>query len=110
MSDPLGDWWVHTVSVRRWLRNGQGGAPALDNAADVTGFYSDKERLVPGPDGEQIAASGAFAFPSDIAYIPVRSELTLPAKFGSRTVTVVASSVGDGGGQPTPDHQQVAVQ
>lgn len=80
----------------------------LDTAETVTGFYSDKTQLVAGPDGQQVAASGAFAFPSSVAYIPVRSEITLPAKFGSRVVTVQASMVGDGGGQPTPDHQEVA--
>jgi hypothetical protein len=43
------------------------------------------------------------------AYVPVQSRVTLPARFGGRVTEVVAAAVGDGGGQPTPDHQQIAV-
>jgi adenine/guanine phosphoribosyltransferase-like PRPP-binding protein len=98
---------LHTVSVKRFLRTGQGGAVVLAAAEDVQGFYSDEIKLVTGPDGKQIAAAGAFAYPMTADYIPVRSELTLPATFGGHTVTVVTSSVGDGSGLPTPDHQEV---
>lgn len=108
MSDPLADWWRHTVSVRPFLRSGQGGTPVFGTPYDQIGFYGDKTQLVAGPDGQQVAASGMFAFPASAPYIKVRSELTLPAVFGSRVVTVQASMVGDGGGQPTPDHQEVA--
>jgi adenine/guanine phosphoribosyltransferase-like PRPP-binding protein len=93
--------------VKRFLRTGQGGAVVLAAAEDVQGFYADEIKLVTGPDGKQIAAAGAFAYPMTAGYIPVRSELTLPATFGGRTVTVVTSSVGDGSGLPTPDHQEV---
>lgn len=109
VSDPLADWWHHTVSVKPFLRSGQGGAPIWGAPYNQVGFYVDQTKLVPGPDGQQVAASGQFGFPAGAPYIKVRSELTLPAVFGSRVVTVQSSSVGDGGGQPTPDHQEVAV-
>lgn len=98
---------LHTVTVKRFVRSGQGGSVILATAEDVQGFYVDEIALVTGPDGKQIAASGAFAYPMGVDYIPVRSELTLPATFHGRTVTVVTSSVGDGSGLSTPDHQEV---
>lgn len=100
----------HNLSVARWLREGQGGTQVrADPPEDITGLYSDSERLVSGPDGAQILASGAFVFPMTYGYVPVQSLVTLPALFGSRVVTVVSSSVGDGAGLPTPDHQMIGL-
>ena len=104
MTDDLAEWWVHTLSVERW-----NGAAAYDDVFDapvnVVGFYDDKTVYASG----QVVAAGSFAFPKSVPYIPVQSRVTLPAEFGGRVVRVVSSAVGSGGGQPTPDHQEITV-
>lgn len=100
---------LHTLSVERFLREGQQNRPVYDTAEDITGFYDDSERLIAGPTGEQILASGVFVFPMTYAYVPLQSRATLPAQFGGRTVKVMSSSVGDGAGLPTPDHQMIGL-
>lgn len=111
MTDPLADWWVHTLTVRRLTGSGAGG-DVYDSAAPgnpVTGFYEDGAKLVTGPDGKTVTSSGRFAFPIGEPYIPAGSLVTVPAEFGGRTAKVIASARGDGGGQPTPDHQTIAL-
>jgi hypothetical protein len=107
VSDPLGDagWWVHTLQVERYTGDGEAGGKSYAQAVPVTGFYSDKTEF----SGGQIVTSGRFAFPPDVPYIPAQSRVTLPALFGGRVTQVVTVSVGDGGGQPTPDHQVVGL-
>lgn len=110
MIDPLAQWWVHQVTVRRYLRSDGYGVPVLDIVQTLAGFVSDGTKLVAGPEGQQVASSAQVAFPASTAYIAVNSEITLPAQFGGRTSIVIAAARADGGGQPTPDHLQVALQ
>jgi hypothetical protein len=105
MADDLAEWWRHTVSVRRWTGPGEAGGDSFAATEDVLGFYSDKTVYSNG----EVVASGRFAFPSTVDYIPVQSLVTLPALFGGRTCRVVSTAVADGGGQPTPDHQVIGV-
>lgn len=106
MTDLLGaaGWWRHTLTVERW----QGDSAYEDKFAapePVTGFYADGTKY----SGGQIVSTGEFAFPLGVAYIPVQSKVTLPAQFGGRVCRVSKSAVGDGGGQPTPDHQEIGL-
>lgn len=108
-ADPLASWWVHTVSVERHSGNGPEGdtytAPATEPC-----FVSDKRRLVLAASGEQVVSETTVLFPKTTADIPVDSRITLPAPFGSRETRALSVSRHHGGGQPTPDHLEVAVQ
>jgi hypothetical protein len=108
--DPLADWWRHTLDLWRFVKDAPYGRvyspPLAEGPANVTGYYRDETILNAAG---QIEASGRFAFPRAVAYVPVKSRMRLPAAFGGRTVDVVKVQVGDGGGQPTPDHQIVWV-
>lgn len=105
MSDPLADWWRHDLIVERWIGPGEAGGDQFDLPQTVTGFYADGTEY----SGGEIVSTGKFAFPRSTAYVPVQSRVTLPTQFGGRVVRVVSTAVGDGGGQPTPDHQQIGL-
>lgn len=112
--DPLESWWCHTASVRRLIGAGAGGNvydPAPPAApADLAGFYRDAAKLVRSSAGEDTMSAGQFAFPRTADPVPAGSLFIAPAEFGARVFTVIASSIADGGGHPTPDHQMIAVQ
>lgn len=114
MADPLAPWWVHTAGVRRLVGAGAAGdvydPPVPADPAAVTGFYRDGAKLVRTGDGEDTVSSGQFSYPRDTPPVPVGSLFITPPEFGGRVTTVIVSSVADGGGNPTPDHQTVAVQ
>ncbi|MCW2496345.1 hypothetical protein [Jatrophihabitans sp.] len=114
MTDPLAEWWVHVVGVRRLAAIGGTGGDVYVPAAPadpvtVTGLYRDGSKLVTDGNGKQILSSGQFAFPITIDPIPVGSLVTVPARFGGRTSKVITANIGDGGGQPTPDHHEIAL-
>lgn len=108
MTDPLADWWVHDVTISRYLGDTAYG-PQYADPVTVRGFVHDGTKLVAGTTGEQVASSAQVALPAGLDYIPVQSEVTLPAQFGARTSTVILSAVADGGGQPTPDHVELSL-
>lgn len=108
-TDPLTPWWVHTVQVERLTTSGGGYGDQYADPEEVTGFVDDTTQLMAGPNGTQVVVSARFAFPSTTAYVPVGSRVTLPALFGGRVTQVVASAVGDAGGQPVPAHQEIGL-
>lgn len=97
----------HQLRVERFAAPGAGYGDTYADPETVEGFYKDGIHLVADQTGKQIASSGVFGFPLSYAYVPLQSRVTLPAKFGSRVTEVVAVEVGDGGGLPTPDYQQI---
>lgn len=105
MTDPLADWYRHTLSVERWSGD-DAYRDTFDAAVDVTGFYSDETQY----SGGQIVASGRFAYPSTVAFIPLQSRITLPAAFAERSSHVIAVARRDGGGLPLPEHLEVSLQ
>lgn len=107
MADELADWWVHTVLIARWT--GSGAVEGYAAPVATAGFVHDGSKLVAGPDGKEITSSAQVALPIGTPYVPVNSLVTLPAQFGGRQARVVASAVGDGGGQPTPDHIELSL-
>lgn len=108
MADDLAEWWVHVVSVQRLGLGGAGG-DAYADPEDVTGFYRDGTKLVIDGNGKQVVSTAQFAFPLNVARIPVGSLVTAPASFGPWTGKVITAARGDGGGQPTPDHHEIAL-
>lgn len=109
-TDPLASWWVHKVTVQRFASAGP-EADTYDAAVtDVPCFVSDKRRLVRAANGEQVVSETTVLFPKDVPNIPPDSLVTLPAAFGERTSSVITFSRHDGGGLPTPDHLEVALQ
>jgi hypothetical protein len=115
--DPLAEWWVHEVTIRRWAGDGA-YAPVFDAPETIAGFVHDGEKLIRNAQGQQVISSAQVALPITAAYVPVGSEIDLPMQFGHapgdpsapRTSTVLDSARGDGGGQPTPDHYVLALQ
>lgn len=108
MSDPLADWWRHTTTVERLTGHGAYG-PVHAPAADVVGAIDHRRRLVRAADGEQVISETTVRYPPTTAAIPPGSRVTLPATHGGRTAVVIAESRHDTGGQPTPDHLEVAL-
>jgi hypothetical protein len=110
VTDPLADWWVHAVVIERFVSAGGGYGDGLAAAETVMGFVRDGTKLVADGTGKQVASSAQVALPISVAYVPVQSRVTLPAQFGeARRTTVIVSAFGDGGGQPTPDHHELAL-
>lgn len=109
MADPLADWWVHQVSVRRLSPIGGAGGDDYDTPETVTGFWRDGTKLVTNGEGNQELSSAQFAFPITVARIPVGSLVTAPAAFGGQESKVISANIGNGGGQPTPDHHEIAL-
>jgi hypothetical protein len=109
MTDPLAGWYTHQVTVERFIGTGAFGDSYA--AQDVVLMaVDDKRRLVRAADGSQVVSETSVAHPLGITAIPPRSKVTLPATFGGRRTIVIASSVGDGGGMPTPDHVELALE
>lgn len=109
MTDVLGTWWVHDVTVERYLAN-SAYAAGYDTPTVVTGFVDDGARLVVGPDGEQVTSSARVFLPITTAAVPLQSRITLPVAFGGRVAHVIAVARRDGGGLPLPEHLEVALQ
>jgi hypothetical protein len=113
VTDPLAAWWAHQILIRRWVGNDGYvdlyDPPTGSTPTPVLGFVRDGTKLVVGTGGKTLTSSAQVALPAGTAYVPVNSEVTLPAQFGSRTSVVLVASVGDGGGQPTPDHIELAL-
>lgn len=109
MSDLLADWWVHEASVQRLAGSGDAG-DVYAASAPVSGFYRDGTKLVTDGNGRQVLSTAQFAHPATDARIPVGSWFTAPTRFGSRTSKVIVSALADGGGQPTPDHYEIALE
>lgn len=106
--DALSAWWVHTVTIQRKTGEGAFG-DHYDEPATLRGFVDDRRRLVRDGDGNETVSESTVLLPIDTAHVPLGSQVTLPATFGSRTSTVLAISRHDGGGQPTPDHLELAL-
>lgn len=68
-------------------------------------FVDDKRRLVRSSTGEEVVSESTFYAPLDTV-CPEGSRVTV----NGRETTVLAASRRDGGGLPTPDHLEVALQ
>lgn len=106
-TDPLAQWWVHTVTVERFAGTGAEGDVYDTAEAGVRCFVSERRSLVRAANGEQVVSETTVLFPSTVADIPTESRVTIGPPFTARVGVVIASSRHDGGGLPTPDHVEV---
>lgn len=104
MTDPLADWWVHRVTLRRAAGRSDYGTDTYAPDEVWQCWVNDRTQLVAGPGGEQVTSNSTVAFPSQVGFIPARSQVELGSRFGSRRATVISCAVADGGGRATPDH------
>ena len=94
----------HEVTVEPYEGEGPFGAQ-YGPAATVACFVDDKRRLVRSPAGEEVVSESTFYAALDTV-CPVDSRVTV----NGRVTTVLVASRRDGGGLPTPDHLEVALQ
>jgi hypothetical protein len=106
VTDPLADWYRHPVVIRRFLGDGSYG-PTFATAETIRGFVGGETKLVRNASGAEVVSSVQVALPADTEWVPPQSEIDLPAVFGGRTARVLSTAVGNGGGQPTPDHVEI---
>lgn len=106
--DPLAAWWRHPVQVERLSGSGaygnRYGAATTELAA-----IDDRRRMVRDAGGTEVVSESTVLLPIATADIPLGSRVTLPAAFGARRATVLAVSRHDSGGQPTPNHLELAL-
>lgn len=107
-ADLLADFWVHTVSVERYLGSGSKG-DVFDTAVDAAAFIDDRWKLVRDVTGQEVVSSATVFLPATTAEVPLDSQVTLPTEFGGRTSRVIVVSRHDGGTLPTPDHLELSL-
>jgi hypothetical protein len=110
MADPLAQWWRHTVQLRRVTGSGsKGDILEPEPGTPLLGFVSDKRQMVRAQSGDLVVSETSVMLPVAVGAVPLDSLVTLPAQFGPAVRRVIACSVHDGGGQPTPDHVELAL-
>ena len=107
--DPLSDWWVHTVTVRAWKGRSGSGADVYGAPVNLTGYVAGGRRLVRDTNGEQVVSEATLALPSTAPVLIAGSKITLPARLGGRTTTILAVSIGDTGGLLDLDHAEYSL-
>lgn len=105
-TDDLADFWVHTVTIARFLGRGPAG-DTYDPPTPLVGFVDDTRKLVRDPGGSEVVSSTTVMAPATTELVPVGSKVTLPATFGARTAKVVAANVHDSGDLDLPDHLEL---
>ena len=109
MPDPLAAWWSHEVVLSRFLGAGTFGDEWADPET-LSAAVDDTTKTVTDGDGSETVSSTSVVFPIDVGYIQPGSQVTLPQLFGGRTSRVISCQVAHGGGQPTPNHVEVALE
>lgn len=103
ISDPLAGWWQHPVTIQRLLGQGAYG-PVHGDPEDRMARISGKSRMVRDTTGAEVLSTVTVSLPLEVGHVAPGSTVTLPTSHGGREALVVAASVSDGGGQPTPNH------
>lgn len=107
--DPLAEWFTWPVLIERWTGRGPSGDVYAAGTTEMA-MVDDERKLVRGTDGQMVVSETSIALAITTTAIPPGSRVTLPAAFGGRRTVVIATSVGDSGGLPTPDHVELALQ
>ncbi|MFE5591445.1 hypothetical protein [Streptomyces sp. NPDC056549] len=95
----------HQVTVEPYLGDTSTG-PRYGAAAPLRCFLDAQIRMVRSPAGEQVTSSSTvYAEPS--TSVPTGSRVTLP---DGQVTTVIWCKDRDGGGLPTPDHVEIALE
>lgn len=84
--------------------------PVFDDPETIEGFVSAIRRMTRDGDGAEVVSTATVALPPGASLIPAGSRVTLPPEHGGRMSTVISIAVGDGGGNPTPDHMQIELE
>lgn len=106
VTDPLADFWVHSVTVKRHAGAGPSGDIYAAPEA-ITGFVDHTARLITTPTGEQITATATLLAPAGTAPIPPRSVVTLPGGISARVLTWTAHTAP---GLDLPEYVEVTLQ
>lgn len=106
--DPLAGWWRHQITIARYTGTGAYG-DVWDSPTTELGAIEDRRRMIRSSNGQQAVSSTTVYLPLSTPDVPLGSNVTLPAAFGARVATVLQVSRHDGGGQPTPDHLEIAL-
>lgn len=112
--DPLARHWRHPLIIQRYEGTGAFG-DVWGQTEMIRGAIDSRTRMVRNSDGAEVVSSTTVALPlavagTPVAWIPPGSLATLPTSHGGRTTRVVDTQVGDGGGLPTPDHINLALE
>ncbi|MGW4850147.1 hypothetical protein ACWEPZ_02800 [Streptomyces sp. NPDC004288] len=95
----------HEVSIEPYLGDTSKG-PTYGAAVPVRCFLDAATRMVRSPAGEQVTSSSTvYADPGTVT--PTGSRVTLP---DGHVTTVIWCKDRDGGGLPTPDHVEIALE
>lgn len=95
---------VHTAIVEPYIGKSATG-PVYGSPVTVRCFADDKRQLVRGPDAQEVTSQTTLYMRLDTV-CPVGSRVTV----NGRTTTALTALRRDGGGLPTPDHLEVALQ
>lgn len=103
----IDQFFVWPISVRRKLDR-TATAPVFAAADDSPRAKVRVEnRVVVDADGREVVASVTLQMSADTERFPEGSEVTLPARFGGRTVRVVAEGLHDSGLSALPRYYEV---
>ncbi|MEU6168091.1 hypothetical protein [Streptomyces tanashiensis] len=95
----------HQVTVEPYLGDSSKG-PLYGPATPVRCFLDQQTRMVRSPAGEQVTSSSTIY--ADLGTTgPTGSRVTLPE---GQITTVIWIKKRDGGGLPTPDHAEIALE
>jgi hypothetical protein len=95
---------THTATVEPLAGEGPFG-PEYGGAVTVACFVDDKHQKILSDEGDEIVARTVIYMPLDTT-CPAGSRVTV----NGRTAQVLAALRRDGGGLPTPDHLEIALQ
>lgn len=96
---------TYTVTIEAYLGDSAYG-PQYAPPVTARAYVEEKAKTIRKPGGEEVVASTTMWLLPDQA-CPVESRVTLTTRSGTRTASVIASDLFDGGGLPTPDHRAV---
>jgi hypothetical protein len=101
--------FVHSgILLERFTGTGAYGDTYAE-AVSLVGLVEDGQRLIVGPNGDQITSTATVYLPAGTAAIPLQSRVTLPAEFASRVTQVVAVANYDVGSLPLPEFLEVSL-
>ena len=104
-SSDIAGWFGYSVSVERTTGPTAYG-PGFATATTESAMIDPGNKLIRGPDGDQVVSSARVFLPLATTAVPVGSRVTLPSTFGS-TVAIVLSVLPHASGLGTPDHLEL---
>lgn len=106
MTDPLAEFYVHTVDVATLTGRSGSGDEVYAPSVPVLGFLEGSRHLVRSAGGEQVTSTGTFYAPAATAPLfTAGSRVALPGRLGepSRVITASTNDLGP----DWPEHVEV---